>query len=668
MDNLLEASDEQIEEHYDDLSSHVMSCFDRAKRHRDGIGVTESIQDCLRRYRGKYSKSELCKFEGIDIYLNMTGMIVRSAYSWLKDAYFNAQDRPWTIEPTPEPSLPQSIKIELDEAINNQIQLSLSEGGSLSLPEERKALIAELKNTAASMAYDYAEERTKRMSRVIEDQLLESGYRNVMDEHLLDVCIYPYAVLKAPIVRKKDVPVWDNDNYKFKKETRYDIDRVDPLKFYPSPDSTNCQDGEFLIEIMSMTRSKLNSAKSMKNFKKSAINLVIDEAEDKYERQAQLKIEDNEQTDLDGVGRTSEKTDGFIFDVYEYNGRIPGKYILEWLELEDELDEAIDNEDTVDTDWGVIDPFEDYESTVWVCNDIVIMTRLNSDNPIPYRPYQVTSCFKVPGSIYGESIPMVLADLQDEINVSVRSRIYNTGMSSGPIVEVDVSRFQDNDYPEQLKPWDVIPVQTNSTQGNNSAPAIKFNNVPNVAGLLTSLIQDSWDKAHSIAGIPPYMYGENSGAAPTLGAFSLQYASATKGIKTIISNIDHDIVEKLVKSFYFYNMYYHKDDLIKSDAEVNVRGAAGLIAQEQRQARPLELLQALGPILTQMQPETALALVNETLAESGYDESKLGTAIGRAEREAQNSLVGQNTQPPPVDGRSGQAGQIANANSLPIPQ
>jgi hypothetical protein len=293
------------------------------------------------------------------------------------------------------------------------------------------------------------------------------------------------------------------------------------------------------------------------------------------------------------------------------------------------------------------------------------MARLTEPNPVPYRPYYITSAYKIPGSPYGESLPGIVADLQDELNVAARSRMYNMGMSSGPVVEVDTSRFTDNDFPEQIQPWSVIPTSSNTMQGNNTAPAIRFNQVPNVAPMLTQVMEEVWDKAHRISGIPPYMYGDSKGAAPTLGAFSLQYSGATKGVKSIIANIDTDVIERMVEQFYYYNMYFHEDESVKADAKVKVRGASGLIAQEQRQARPLELLNALGPILAQMQPETALALANETLKQSGYDPASLGAASGNANSEAANRMVGVG-QPTP-DGRSGGAQALLGQQQMPAP-
>ena len=668
-DDLLKASERQEDDHLEDLAEYVMECFDRSKRHRDSIGMTETLQDCLRRFRGKYTTEQLEKFGGISNYRGLTGMLVRSAFSWLKDAYFNAQDKPWTLEPTPEPELPESMQSELNDAINSQLAIAFSESGQVGmLSSQKRDLLQMLRNTASQMALDFAMESSKGMSKVIEDQLLEANFRDVLSEHLLDICIYPYAVLKGPVVRRKMIPVWKNNKYTFKVEPRYYIDRVDPKNFYPSPDSTNTQDGEFIIELMSLSRARLNEAKKMKDFYEDAINLVIDEADHQYSRQAQLQVTDNVDTNLDGVARNNTALKGSMYDVYEFNGRIPGETLLEFLEMHDRIDDARDDFGSeVQTAWGSIDPYEDYESTVWVCNGVVIFARLNSAKPIPYRGYYVTSAYKIPGSIYGECIPLVIADLQDELNVAARSRVYNMGMSAGPIAEADTSRFADNDAPERIEPWTVYPVTTNTAQNNNSAPAIRFQSIPNVSNELTAVMEETWEKAHRISGIPPYMYGDGQGAAPTLGAFSLQYAGATKGIKTIISNIDNDIVEKLIQQMYYYNMYYHEDDAIKADARVNVRGAAGLIAQEQRQARPLELLQALGPILAQMQPETALALANETLSESGYDPSKLGGKIGNADKEASNRLIG-NSNPPQPDGRSGNVEQQLAGGQIPAQQ
>lgn len=672
-----DAQEQQEEKYHDELADFVMRQFDRARSHRDSTGISAAIVDGIRRYRGKYDNSELCKFDGITFYRNATGMLCRSAYNWLKDAYFNAQDKPWTLEPTPIPELPDSMKKTLNEAIANNLrsQLQVQEpvpgqapimANGPQSPEMIEEIIKNLRNTAMELSMKAAGESTKGMEKVISDQLIEAGFRDTLSEFLLDIPIFPYAVMKGPIIKNKVLPQWKGDKFVFKEVPVYEVERIDPINIYLSPDSTDGDDGEFIIEEIPTTLSSLNASRNLKGFYKDAIDLVI-----YNQRHNKAKIEDasasaKEMEDFDGVDRTEQGSEGYMFTVYEYSGRISGEQLIMFTEdYEDDLEEALnDSSKKVDTEWGKIDPYEDYECIIRVCNGAVIMLRFNDAIPIPGRGYFITSCYKVPGSPSGDSVASVIADEQDELNLCIRSRAYNNGMSSGPIAEVDLSRFNETDAPENIEPWDVFPVTTNTAQNNNSAPAIRFTNIPNVAQNLTNVAEEIWDKMHRISGIPPYMYGDARGSAPTLGAFSLQYAGATKGIKTIISNIDNDIIEKLITRFYYFNMVYHEDGSIKADCKVNVRGSAGLIAQEQRQARPLELLQALGPVLAQLDPSKAMALANETLSESGYDPSTFGTIQGQAQVEAANRMVGVQGRPP-IDGRSAPAQGVAESANLP---
>lgn len=671
MADIQDVVEDQQDEYLDEIAEFVSAQFDRARRHRDDTGITESIIDSLRRYRGKYTADERHKFDGIEIYRGATAMLCRSAYNWLKDAYFSAMDKPWTLEPTPIPDLPESMEEELQEAIQirfSQIaeQLAQSQGVGAGVAPDKVKVIASLRNTAMQMSFDAAAEGTKGMEKEIEDQLMEAGFRYILSQFLLDVVIYPYAVLKGPVIRHKEIPTWNKDKFSFKREARYYIERVDPINLYPSPDSTNTEDGEFVIEMIPTTRASLNEARKMKGFIDEAIDLVIYEQGNHSRRDSSVMMDDNELEDLDGVARSGMKTDGMMFDVYEYKGRLTGEQIIEFVDDSGELEEAMRNPDTVvDTPWGEIDPYADYESTIRTCNGVTIMLRLNKDLPVPHRGYYITSYSPIPGTYAGEGVPMIIADEQDELNMAARSRYFNAGMSAGPVAEVDMSRFPDQEAPENIQPWNVYAVTTNTMQGNNNAPAIKFTDIPNNSNALTAMMEEVWDKMHRISGIPPYMYGDAKGAAQTLGAFSLQYAGATKGIKTVISNIDQDVVEKMITQMYYYNMVYNDDDTIKVDAAVNVRGSSGLIAQEQRQSRPLELLQALGPVLAQLDPQKALALSNEVLTESGYDPSTFGSATGSAESELAARQVG--VQQPQTDGRSG-GPQAAQASPNLPPQ
>jgi hypothetical protein len=337
---------------------------------------------------------------------------------------------------------------------------------------------------------------------------------------------------------------------------------------------------------------------------------------------------------------------------------------LDWLKLNADADHAEDHGGVVETKWGEIDPLQDYELNIWLCNNIVLRAIVNP-HPLNRRPFHVASCYPRAGSFWGQGIPEIVGDTQRELNASIRAQIRNMGFASGPVVEIDTDRVQDEDV--TVDPWRVFRTRS---KGEERFPAIQFHEMPNGMQALMAKAAEAWQAAHDLAGIPPYTRGDNRGAAPTLGAFSMQYAGALKGIKQIIGNIDVGAVEPLVEGFWAYNMMFSDDRAIKADAQVKARGAQGLVALEHRQSRPLETLQAVGPILKDAAPQSMLMLVGEFLKAAGYDPAAFGLPGGIAQSEIANRATGAPPQlggggVPQIDGRSGPA-QSALANpSLP---
>lgn len=646
----LERAEEELEDKYSDqLADYVMQCFEEARNHRETKSISNAISESLRRYRGVYSCEDKTRYADIQTYMNVTFELCNIASNWLKNSYFSAQDRPWTLEPTPNPELPENLQEEMRSLLQVQLSESLKDS-NLTMKVARRNLIQELSNTASHLAMRYAVERSDSMTRLIEDQLEEANWNKSLFEFLQHLVIYPNAFLKGPNLISKRVPVATKDSMEFKEREVLDVQVVDPENIYPSPDSTTIQDGRYLIEKMKVSRPQLLMAKKLKGFDKNAIDYVIASSQ---RQELPEELDDNSESGSRDK-KVDYKKDEYLLDVFEFHGTISGVDIIKWTDPKYPVETLLkDFSSSVEVDaWGEISPHMDYEAVVWVCGGVTVMARIARADPIPYRPYYTTSMYKIPGSFWGRSIPMTVAPIQDDINNAARARTLNSAMSSGPLTQIDKSRLPDNDYPEVIMPNDVIITQSNTIQGNNAAPAVRFDRFPNESQNLTAYIDANWDRAYRITGITPQMAGLNQSTHRTLGAFSLQYSSATKGIQAVVANIDQDVIEEVIRQIYHWNMMYHEDQSVKGDIRVRVRGASGLIAQEQKQSRPLELLQALGPILAQMQPETNLALANAVLKESGFDPAELGAASGLAEQELQNKfglLQGQ----PQTDGRSG---------------
>jgi hypothetical protein len=92
------------------LANYVDAEFERFRRHRDAYwGIRLQIASFM--FEGRYTQKQLeaiKRFGGSDIYARLVGAKCRGASSLLRDVYLGA-DKPWGLQPTPEPTLPDDI-------------------------------------------------------------------------------------------------------------------------------------------------------------------------------------------------------------------------------------------------------------------------------------------------------------------------------------------------------------------------------------------------------------------------------------------------------------------------------------------------------------------------------------------------------------------------------
>lgn len=654
----LELAELEQEEYFNDgLSKYVLEALHTADKHREQHSIGERIAASLRMYRGEYTTDEKAKFDGIDVYRNIVGMLCRTGQSWVDDSYAMADDRPWTLSPTPRPELPRVMRDALESAVQQRFQQLAANGeiNTMTLAE-RQDVVRALRELADRMAFDEASKAIKGMERLIEDQLTEGGWRQEFAKFRHSLMVFPTAIMRSPVTRYKRVAKWDGDKVVDKRVEVMCTENVDPIDVFPSPDSSDCQDGEYLVVRGRYTRTALSDCAKIKGFSKKAINLVLHANKEGVDDKT-LSV--NYSDYLTAVDSDSPN----LYVVYEFNGRVPGSDILSWMHAESEGEEATRKGSEVDIKEDVIgkvDPSETYEIVAWLCGGKVIYVAHN-DNILGERPYWATSYSKVPGSFWGRGIPDLACSLQAELNTAARSRAFNMAAAAGPAVEINVNMFSDEEeVPNTFTPWRVFKAEPGIV--GSGAPAMRFYQPQSNAQEITMVMEEVWAKAHDLVGLPPYTRGSNQGAAQTLGAFSMQYNAASKGIKTVIGNIDIDVVEPVVRSYYMFNMLHGDDPTIKADAAVVARGAVGLVRKEQADSRPLETLQAIGPMV-QNNPAVTQRLVADFLTGRGYDPAELGLTPGVL---AQNMLPGaMGPSGPAVDGRSKGAEEAMAGNVIP---
>jgi hypothetical protein len=570
------------------LGTQVQADFIKARDAR--VKTDALLLQCLRQRKGEYDAEELAGLKSIKTFVNATNTKCRACEAWLDDVLASTRERPWTISRTPIPSVPQFVRDMIIEKIKKEI---IEMGGA---PLEVEAYIRdraqELKQISVAKLEAQADAAAERMTVKIQDQLLDADFEQAFTEFRSDLTTYPYAVLKGPVVRNKKVLKWvgTSKSPQVQTEAVMRVERVSPFDFYWAPWAT-CPNEGYTVEIMRMEQRALYDCIELPHFDGDKIRLALDQYEQGYQANAQVR------TQREALEQNTNLIDkGDTIDVLDYWGCVKGSLLIEW---------GVSNIDDAD---GV------YEVNVWVVDNICIRAVLNPD-PLGERPYYISSYEKIPGAIVGRSVPMLMRPHQEVINSSYRALRRNMGLASGPFAEVDQQRLEDGQAPEEILPGMVKLVTTDLTGSNQ--PAYKFHQINSHAAELLGVIAAETKACDDATGIPAYSYGNAaaSGAGRTVGGLAMLMGNASKGMKKVIGHIERDVLEKLIRSYYNYNMLYDPDESLKVDAQVSARGPTGIIMREALIQRRLEALQLITPYVNSgvVQKEGLAVLLREVL-------------------------------------------------------
>lgn len=565
------------------IACHVKKCWEEAKRAKDnpnpvtGDSIKDRMVANLRARMGQYDEDTLSKIKAngaSDIYMRVTAVKCRSMAGWLRDVLMGTADKPWALKPTPEPDLPPDVKKDITEAVAEMAAQVMDAAAQGLMPPPTKEMIANevirLTKKARHDEYEKAETVIKQMERKIDDQFEEGGFYDALKAFIDDITIYPTAVLKGPVIRRKPRLAWVDGQVIVKSDIVSEFERVNPMDIYPSPQSSGPNDG-YIIQRHRLTRASLNEMIGVPGYKEDAIRAALRD----YGCGGSLAYEDmdsdRERRDIESKeDHGTSKTDTIITAV-EYYGSVQGRMLLDW-GLED----------------TEIDPDLDYECVVWLVGDHVIKAFLNPD-PLNRRPYHTASFEDVPDSFWGLSLADNLTDCQAMCNACARAIDRNMALASGPQVSVNLDRYEGDDDVLSIYPWKVWPMKSDPT-GNTSDP-VKFFQPNSNARELFEVFQQFYTLADEFSAIPRYMQGMPSSANRTATGLSMLMNAASKGVKQVIGNIDN-AVKGLVSRQYDYNMMYDPDDSIKGDAQVVPMGSVLLSQKELQQMRLNEFLMA----------------------------------------------------------------------------
>jgi len=547
-----------------------------AKQQTSEIRMLQSV----RARRGEYDPDKLAMLReqgSATIYMMITSNKCRAASSWLRDTLVTAaEEKPWTIAPTPVPDLPPDQVNAIMQQAEMEVRQLWAAGQPPSDQQVRERLL-EMKDMAMSHIHDMAKRTAERMEVKMDDQLTEGNWHKAFSEFLDDITTFPAAIMKGPVVRKRPKMKWvpaGNGQYTLdvQDELVLEWERVDPFNIYPAPDASDINDG-YLVERHKLSRADLQALIGVEGYSEDAIRAVLEE----YGKNG---LRDWIYVDMNKAAAEGKSTMGVqqnpseLIDALQFWGNVQGQLLLDWGLTEDE----------------VPDPLMDYAVEAWVIGSWVIKAVVNPD-PLGRKPYYKASYEEVPGAFWGNSVADLCRDTQDVCNAAARALVNNMSIASGPQVVYNVDRLPQGENLTQMYPWKIWQVTSDPMAG--SAPAMQFEQPQSLAMELMAVYEKFSVLADEYTGIPRYMTGDSpsGGAARTASGMSMLMSNAGKSIKQVITNIDEEVIRPAIERLYFYNMRYGDDPDLKGDVSIVARGASALIIKEQAQMRQNQFLQ-----------------------------------------------------------------------------
>lgn len=566
-------SDElQNQEYIQGLAAHARTRWEEARDAKQDL--EERMLQCVRQRNGEYDPDVLAEIEeqsGSDIFVQLTSVKCRAATSWLRDTLLGTgSDKPWAIEHTPQPELPQEVLQSLQAQLSTEIMGVVQQTGQMPSEEELRQIAMSMKDEAMNLSREEAAERVKRMELKMEDQLIEGGWTKAFNEFIDDIVTFPFAALKGPVKRKRKVLKWEEGALVPKEEIKNEWERVDPFNLYWAPWAWDINDG-YVIERHRMTREDLQALIGVPGYNEDAIRTVL--ADFNVGQTGDWLWIDSSKAEVEGKSVSEAVHTNDLIDALQLWDSIEGKLLLEWGVDESEIE----------------DPSMSYPCEVWLVNNTVIRAVLNYD-PLARKPYYLTSYEAKPGSVDGKGVADLCRDSQAMVNATARALANNMGISSGPQVGVNISRLPTGEDISDMHPWKIWQFQ--QSEYNDGSPPLQFFQPNSNANELMSVFEKFSERADEDTMIPKYMTGGHTpGASRTSSGLSMLISNAGKGIKQVINNIDQNVIIPAIQRLYHDNLRYSEDPELVGDVQINARGASSLVVKEAEAIRRNEFLQ-----------------------------------------------------------------------------
>lgn len=516
----------------------------------------------LRQYRGQYDADVLAKLGAnrSKTFVRKTRVKVKTVDARVMDLLFPAgRDKNYSVEETERPSISADQKIEIRKLIAARLQQAAAAAQQQGQPAPQKPT----RQMFEAAVKEWAKERAGRMSSVIDDQLGETRYKQIVGKAVHSGHLYGTGIVKGPLVERKVRTrfIKQGDKWLAQHETYVTpfLDFVPVWRFYPDMSVTEHENCRFVYERHQMTKSDMADLARRKSFKGEVI--VAHVLANPSGLVEDLRI-DNELRSI-GDRQTSMTDPRGKYEVLERWGYLDGVQLR---------------------DAGVQVPderlHESFFSNVWLLpNGQIIKAVLQPINGVTW-PYHLYYCDKDESSIFGEGFPSIMRDEQTSINSATRLMQDNAAITVGANLEITPTLLASTEKIDDVSPWRIW-LRNATSPGQRAVNVVEF---PSRLADLSAIKQMAEANADEVTAVPRYMSGENavSGAAGTATGLSMLMGNVNIVVKELVTNFDEGVTLSFIRGMYHWNMQFNPDDSIKGDFNVKATATASLVAKEVR--------------------------------------------------------------------------------------
>ena len=577
-----------------ELANYVRGEFEKAVRHRRTISVDDQLIAAMRAYNGQYDPtklSEIRKFGGSEVYSRMMTMKCRGATALLRNVYMNS-DRPWRLEPSADPEIPEGIDTKIKKLIETEVKAANQQGQLVdmnAIKDRGKTLYEAAKLNERRKAGLEAVEAQRKIDAILE----KGGFYKALSEFLVDLPVYKYAVIKGPTTRRHSTLKWARGGKMEKhEEARFEWDRISPWDVWFSPGATDIVNTA-VFERQRLSVNDLYNLIGLPGYREEDIREIIQSYEGRGYKEW-VQIFDYERAYMEG--RNNVLDDTFI-NAIEYNGYVLGKYLKEY---------GVP---------GITDELKPYFITCWMVDRKIFKVMMNP-SPRQRVPYYITSFDLQPGSLYGNGIPALANDLTDVINACLRAIVNNVSIASGPQVVYNEDLISPN-QDDALYPWKRWRYVGDPAMPN--AKPVEFFSPQDNSGAIMQVLDKFSTMLDDVSTIPKYLTGggAGSGAGRTASGLSMLINNANKTLQNVADNIDNHVFEPLMMQLYDFVMLTDATGMLRGDENIVIDGVRQAAKQEQDLTKQLQFLQLVNnPNYQAMLGPSEMAVVIQSIADN----------------------------------------------------